>query len=54
MPLANKVDRRERELEECGSKLRLMWDFRNDEQTFIGDKFRLKSSFNLKNKRRYH
>ena len=56
MPLANKIDQRklERELEEYRSKLRLMWDFRNDEQTFAADKFRLKCSFNLRNKRRYH
>ena len=27
-----------------------MWHFRNDERTFTGEKFRLKSSFNPRNK----
>ena len=48
MPSANKIDRSKlkKELEEYGRKLRLMWYFRNDKQTFTADKFRPKSSFN--------
>ena len=51
-PSANKIDRAKlkRELEEYGRKLRLMWHFRNDEQTFTAEKFRPKSSFNPRNK----
>ena len=52
VPSANKIDRAKlkRELEEYGRKLRLMWHFRNDERTFSTEKFRPKSSFNLRNK----
>ena len=52
VPSANKIDRAKlkRELEEIGRKLRLMWHFRNDEQTFLIDEFRPKSSFNPRNK----
>ena len=52
VPSANKIDRAklERELEEYGRKLRLMWHFRNDERTFTAEKFRPKSSFNPRNK----
>ena len=39
-----------RKLEEYGRKLCLMWHLRNDERTFSTDKFRLKSSFNPRNK----
>ena len=52
VPSANKIDRAKlkRELEEYGRKLPLIWHFRNDEPTFSTDKFRPKSSFNLRNK----
>ena len=48
VPSANKMDgaKLKKELEEYRRKLRLMWHFRNDEQTFSSDKFRPKSSFN--------
>ena len=50
--LANKIIRAklEREMEEYGRRLRLMWHFRNDERTFSTDKFRWKSSFDPRNK----
>ena len=49
---ANKIDRAKlkRELEEYGRKFCLMWHFRNDEEFFSTDKFRPKSSLNLRNK----
>ena len=49
MPITNKVDRAKlkTELEECGRKLRR---FRNDERSFVTDRFRRKSSFNPRNK----
>ena len=52
VPTANKIDRAKlkRELEEYGRKLRLMQHFRNDERSFVADRFRLKSSFNPRNK----
>ena len=52
MPTANKIDRAKlkTELEEYGRKLRLMWHFRNDERSFVTDRFRPKSSFNPRNK----
>ena len=45
----NKIDRAKlkTELEECGRKLRR---FRNDERSFVTDRFRRKSSFNPRNK----
>ena len=48
---ANKIDRAilKRQSEEYGRKLRLMWHFRNDEQTFTAEKFRPKSSFKPRN-----
>ena len=48
MPTANKNDRAKlkTELGEYGRKLRLIWHFRNDEQSFAADRFRAKSSFN--------
>ena len=54
VPSANEIDRAKlkRELEEYGRKLRLIWHFRNDEQTFSTDKFRPKSFFNPRIKRR--
>ena len=56
VPTANKIDRAKlkRELEEYGRKLRLMWHFRNDERSFVADRFRAKSSFNPRNKERHH
>ena len=52
VPLPNKIDREKLkgDLEEYGRKLRLMWHFRNDKQTFTAEKFRPKSSFNPRNK----
>ena len=52
MPLPNKIDREKLkgDLEEYGRKLRLMWHFRNDKQTFTAEKFRPQSSFNPRNK----
>ena len=48
MPTANKNDRAKlkTELGEYGRKLRLIWHFRNDEQSFAADRVRPKSSFN--------
>ena len=52
MPSVHKMDRAKlkRELEEYGRKICLMWHFRNDQRTFVADKFRPKSSFNPRNK----
>ena len=52
MSAANKIDcaKLKTELEEYGRKLRLMWHFRNDERSFVADRFRPKSSFNPRNK----
>ena len=52
VPTTNKIDRAKlkTELEEYGRKLRLMWHFRNDERSFVADRFRPKSSFNPRNK----
>ena len=52
VPTTNKIDRAKlkTELEEYGRKLRLMWHFRNDERSFVADRFRPKSSFNSGNK----
>ena len=52
LPTANKIDRAKlkTKLEEYGRKLRLMRHFRNDERSFVADKFRPKSSFNPRNK----
>ena len=52
VPSASKIDqgKLKRELEEYGRKFHLIWDFRNDEEFLSNDKFRLKSSFNLRNK----
>ena len=52
VPTANRIDRAKlkTELEEYGRKLRLMWYFRNDERSFVVDRFRPKSSFNRRNK----
>ena len=52
VPSANKIDRANlsKELEEYGRKLRLIWHFRNDGQTFSSDKFKPKSAFNPSNK----
>ena len=49
---ANKIDcaKLKTELEEYGRKLQLMWHFRNDEPSFVADRFRPKSSFNPMNK----
>ena len=52
MPTANKLDcvKLKIDLEEYGRNLRFMWDFRNDERSFLADRFRPKSSFNPMNK----
>ena len=52
VPTTNKIDRAKlkTELEEYGRKLRLMWNFRNDERSFVADRIRSKSSFNPRNK----
>ena len=52
VPSANKIDWAilRRELEEYRRKLRLMWHFQNDEQTFTAEKFRPKSSFKPRHK----
>ena len=52
VPTANKIERAKlkTELEEYERKLRLVWHFRNDEQSFAADNFRCKSSFNPRNK----
>ena len=52
VPTANIIDRvkLKTELEEYGRKLRLMWHFRNDESSFVADRFTRKSSFNPRNK----
>ena len=39
-----------RELEEYGRKLRLMWHFRNDERSFLQERFKPNSTFNPRNK----
>ena len=51
-PIANKIDfaMLKAGLEEYGWKLRIMWHFRNNEQSFETDRFRPKSSFNGRNK----
>ena len=51
-PTANKIGRAKlkTELEENKRKLQLMWLFKNDEGSFAADRFRLKSSFNPRNK----
>ena len=50
--IANKIDRAKLkvELEEYGRKLRLMWDFRNDERPFPCGTYRTKSTLNPRNK----
>ena len=52
MPTANKIDRAKLKTEfvEYGKKLQLMRHFRNNERSFAGKKFGLKSFFNQKNK----
>ena len=52
IPSVNKIEQAKlmRKLEEYGRKLCLMWHLRNDERTFSTDKFRLKYSFNPRNK----
>ena len=52
LPTANKIDQAKfnREAEEYGRKLRLMWHFRNDETTFCQERFKPKSTFNPRNK----
>ena len=52
VPIAKKIDRVKLkiELEEHGRKLRFMWHFRNDERSFVVDRFRPKSSFSPRNK----
>ena len=52
VPTANKIARAklETELEEYGRKLRLKWHSSNDEQAFVADRYRPKSSFNPRNK----
>ena len=51
VPTANKIVRTKlkTELEEYERKLRFMWHFRNDEQSFAAHRFRPKSSFNPRN-----
>ena len=52
VPTNNKIDRAKlkTELEKYGRKLRLRCHFRNDEQSFVADRFRPKFSFNPRNK----
>ena len=52
VPAANKIDRAKlkTELEEYSRKLRLMRHFKNDERSFVADRFSPKSSFNPMNK----
>ena len=52
VPTANAIDRAElkTELKEYERVLRLMRLFRNDERSFVTDRFRPKSSFNRRNK----
>ena len=52
VPIVNKIDRAKlkTELEEYGKKLRFMWHFRNDEKSFLYEKFRPKFTFNPRNK----
>ena len=51
VPTVNKIDRAKLKTElEYGRKLRLMSHFRNDERSFVADRFRPKSSFNPRNK----
>ena len=52
VPTANKIDhvKLKTGLEEYGRKLWLMWHFRNDERSFVADRFKHKSSFNPRNK----
>ena len=49
---ANKIvqAKLKRKLEEYGRKLRLMWHFRNDNKPFSQQRFKPKSTFNLRNK----
>ena len=52
VPTANEIHRAKlkTELEEYGTKLWHMWNFRNNEKPLPYQKFRPKSTFNLKNK----
>ena len=51
VPTADTIDRAKlkTELKEYRRKLRLLWPFRNDEQSFVTVRFRPKSSFNPRN-----
>ena len=51
VPAADTIDRAKlkAELKEYRRKLRLLWPFRNDEQSFVTVRFRPKSSFNPRN-----
>ena len=51
VPAADTIDRAKlkTELKEYRRKLRLLWPFRNDEQSFVTVRFRPKSSFNPRN-----
>ena len=44
--MATKLMKLQRELEEYGRKLGLMWHFRNDERQFPPEIFKPKSTFN--------
>ena len=52
VPIANKIGKvkSKTELEEYGRKLRLMRHFRNEENPFPNEKFRLQHTFNPMNK----
>ena len=51
VPATDTIDRAKlkTELKEYRRKLRLLWPFRNDEQSFVTVRFRPKSSFNPRN-----
>ena len=52
VPTANEIDhpKLNTELEEYWKKLWLMWNFRNNEKSFVNDVIRPKSSFSSSNK----
>ena len=52
MSSANNIDQEKlnRDFQEYGRNLHLMWHFWNDERNFKADKFGTKSSFNPRNK----
>ena len=50
--MQTKLIKLKRELEESGRKLRLIWNFRNEEGPFSQERFKPKSTFHPTNKHR--